>query len=77
MNNIYLVPSFYAHILNGIFLMVAVIILYTNYSSVAKLEPYKMIMLVLLFSIGFGIHSLSHLGLEKVYNFNPLETIYS
>jgi hypothetical protein len=77
MNNIYLVPSFYAHFLNSLLLMVSLLILYTNYSSITKSEPYKIVILVLLFSIGFGIHSLSHLGLEKVYNFNPLETIYS
>ena len=77
MNNIYLVPSIYAHFLNGLLLMVSLLILYTNYSSITKSEPYKIVILVLLFSIGFGIHSLSHLGLEKVYNFNPLETIYS
>jgi len=77
MNNIYLVPSFYAHFLNGLLLMVSLLILYTNYSSITKSEPYKIVILVLLFSIGFGIHSLSHLGLEKVYNLNPLETIYS
>jgi hypothetical protein len=76
MNNIYLAPSFYAYIFNGLLLMVAVIVMYINYSSIVKLEPYKIIILALLFSIGFGIHSLSHLGLEKVYNFNPLETIY-
>jgi hypothetical protein len=76
MNNIYLMPSFYAHIFNGLLLMVAIIVMYFNFYSIVKLEPYKIIILALLFSIGFGIHSLSHLGLEKVYNFNPIETIY-
>jgi len=56
--------------------MVAIIVMYFNFYSIVKLEPYKIIILALLFSIGFGIHSLSHLGLEKVYNFNPIKTIY-
>lgn len=72
MNNIYLFPSFYAHIINGILLLVAFILLFKNYSKISNLEPYKLIILTLLFSLGIGIHSLSHLGLEKIYNYNPL-----
>jgi hypothetical protein len=72
MNNIYLVPSFYAHIINGILIFVAVIVLYNNYSKISRLEPYKLIILILIFSICFGIHGLSHQGLEKNYNFNLL-----
>ena len=29
-------------------------------------------MIVLIFSIGVGVHSISHLGLEKIYGYNPL-----
>lgn len=70
---IYNLPSLYAHIINGLLLLVAVIILYKNYNQIKKLEPYKLIILTLFFSIGFGIHGLSHLGLEKGYNYNPLK----
>ena len=72
MNKIYFMPSFYAHIINGLLLFAALILLYNNYSKIRNLDPYSLIILTLLFSIGIGIHGLSHLGLENVYKYNPL-----
>ena len=72
MNKIYFIPSFYAHIINGLLLFVALILLYNNYSKIRNLDPYSLIILTLLFSISIGIHGLSHLGLENVYNYNPI-----
>ena len=72
MFNIYNTPSFYAHIINGLLLFIAFVLVYKNYSQIKKIEPYKLITLTLIFSISIGIHGLSHLGLEKVYNYNPL-----
>ena len=68
-------PSLYAHILNGILLITAFVLLFANYSQIKKHtseDPYKTVLLVLLFSIGVGIHGISHLGLERIYNYNPL-----
>ena len=70
--NIYKYPSYYAHIMNGLLILFAIILLYKNYTKISNLEPYKLIILTLGFSIGFGIHGLSHLGLEKIYNYNPI-----
>ena len=70
--NIFLFPSFYAHIFNGILLFIGLILIALNYSKLIKIETYKIIMIVLVFSIAIGIHGLSHLGLEYIYNFNPL-----
>lgn len=70
-----LLPSFYAHVINGILLLVAFILLYKNYSSIKSMDKYRLILLVLLFSIATGVHSLSHLGLEKTYGYNPLQVI--
>jgi hypothetical protein len=67
-----LLPSLYAHVINGILLLVAFILLCQNYRSI-KLDKYRLILLVLLFSIATGIHGLSHLGLEKSYGYNPLQ----
>ena len=64
-------PSFYAHVLNGILLFIAMILLYTNYSKIIQLEPYKLLCLTLLLSLSVGIHGLSHQGLEKEYGYNP------
>lgn len=72
MENMYRIPSFYAHVLNGVLLFIAVIVLYNNYSKINKIDTYKIVILLLLFSIGIGIHGISHQGLEKNYNFNPL-----
>jgi len=67
-NNVYYSPSLYSHVLNGLFLFYALYLLYVNNIT----EPSSYIIIVLLASISFGIHSLSHLGLELKYNFNPL-----
>jgi hypothetical protein len=75
MNNIYFAPSFYAHIINGFFIFIAIIMLYKNYSKIIKTKPYNLIILVLFFSICIGVHGLSHMGLEKNYNYNPLVPI--
>lgn len=68
-------PSVYAHILNGILLLVAFILFFKNYSKICRLEPYKLIILTLLFSMCVGIHGLSHLGMEKIYGLNPLSIL--
>ena len=67
-------PSFYAHIINGLLMLAAFVLLYKNYSTISKLEPYKLIVLTLIVSICVGVHGLSHLGLESIYKFNPLIT---
>jgi len=75
MTNIYINPSFYAHIMNGIFLFISLILLYFNFSKIIKLDSYKLIKLSLLFSGVIGIHGLSHLGLECIYGYNPVQNI--
>jgi uncharacterized membrane protein len=70
-NYIFLTPSLYAHVINGILLLIAIIIFVLNFSKIIKLGPYKLIVLYLLFSVVIGIHGISHLGLEKGYGYNP------
>jgi hypothetical protein len=64
------VPSMYAHVLNAVLLLAAVILALNHYRT---FRPYEKVVVALLFSIGMGVHGLSHLGLEKAYNFNPLQ----
>jgi len=66
------VPSFYAHVLNAILALVAVMLLVKHHRT---LRPYETIVVALLFSIVVGVHGLSHLGLETAYGFNPLHAI--
>jgi len=64
--------SFYAHILSSLLLLAIFIVLIKHYNNV-NLSTYQLLVILLLLSITTGIHSLSHLGLEFAYNFNPLE----
>ena len=65
-------PSFLAHIGNGLFLLVAAVLFFKNYISIKNANGIILLALALLASIAIGIHGLSHLGLERVYNFNPI-----
>ena len=76
MNKVYLHPSFYAHIINGLLLFFIIILLYINFSKIIKLDLYKQINLLLLLSLTIGIHGLSHLGLEKGYDYNPISALF-
>jgi hypothetical protein len=66
-------PSFIAHVLNGILMFAAVVVVYMNVRFLSRLDPYKKVMILLVFSVAIGIHALSHLGLESVYGFNPFK----
>jgi hypothetical protein len=77
MNKIGLCPSLYAHIINGLFLLIAFIMLCKNYTKISSVEPYKLVVLTLIFSIAIGIHGISHLGLEKIYHYNPISVLYN
>lgn len=74
-SQIYLNPSFYAHIINALLLLLALIIIIKNYKIIKHIEPYKIIIIVLLFSIVIGIHGLLHLGQESIYGFNPIRNL--
>ena len=64
-------PSVYSHILNGMLLGIAIMLTIINYKKIKQLEINKKIELILFFSLVIGIHGLSHMGLEYVYNYNP------
>jgi hypothetical protein len=72
MNNILIIPSFYAHIFSGLLLLITFILIYLNYKKLIGIEPYRKIVIVLLLSICIGLHGISHIELEKYYNYNPL-----
>lgn len=71
-DNIFYAPSFYSHILNSFFMVIAIVMLYRNYASISIRSSYQLVTLALLVSIAVGIHGISHLGLEKVYGFYPI-----
>lgn len=71
-------PSVYAHIINGILLFIALIIIVTNYSKLTRYAGYpgRTVYLILILSIAVGVHGISHLGLERVYGYNPIKLYF-
>jgi len=67
----YFHPSIIAHSLNGGLFLVAVILTIAYYRTLANLDSYRAILLILAFGMIVGIHGLSHLGLEYAYGYNP------
>ena len=65
-------PSILAHTFNGLTLIIAIVLFCRYYS---KMDATKIVCAMLLLSIAFGIHGLSHLGLETVYGYNPWKLI--
>jgi hypothetical protein len=66
-------PSFYSLPITGILLFVSLLLIFQHSSKMgSSMSTYQWVNLLLLFSIAIGIHGLLHLGLEYVYNFNPL-----
>lgn len=76
MKALYTHPSFYAHVMNGILIAIALIILYMNFGKVKSFGIYEILIIVLLFATVIGIHGISHLGLEREYDFYPLPWIH-
>ncbi len=70
-----LAPSFFTHIISGVMLLFAAIILYKNYYIIKNIDKYRLIMIILIFSIAIGIHGLSHLGMEIVYGYYPFKIL--
>jgi len=77
MHTIYLTPSLYSHLFNAFFLFLAVVIFVLYFPQVKKMNSYELISISLLTSIAIGIHGISHLGLEKIYNYNPYHLLVS
>lgn len=72
MNQVYQTPSFYAYIANGLLLLLSVIIMFVYHKKIFLLDPIRLLILLLIISIAIGVHGLMHLGLEKVYGYNPI-----
>jgi len=60
-----------AHMMNGLFLLTALIVAILSYSKLRTLDSYHVLVLILLGSVAIGVHGLSHAILEKHYKFVP------
>ena len=68
-------PSILAHVINGVLLVIALVYGQSSFAKLRSLDPYHILILLVLFSIAIGIHGISHLGLEKEYQY--LAPLYS
>ena len=64
-------PSVLAHMMNGFLLLVAFVTIFLYFSKLRVLDAYHIVVLVLLSSVAVGVHGISHLGLEREYEYNP------
>lgn len=61
-------PAIGSHLVNTVLLLVSIIIVLFNWTTIRQLSADKLATLVLTFSIAIGVHGLSHLGLRTLYN---------
>ena len=64
-------PSIITHTLNGLVLILSFLFLFMYFSKLQSLDAYRMLVLILLFSLVLGVHGISHLGLEREYGYSP------
>lgn len=69
------IPSFYALAFTGFLLLIIFITFIKNFKQIKNQPPTSLITILALITIALGIHGLLHLGLEYVYNYNPINTI--
>ena len=70
--DVFFSPSFWAHTSTGFLILIILFIFIKNYNQIINLNIYNILILLLLFTIVIGIHGLSHIGLESIYGFNPI-----
>jgi hypothetical protein len=67
----YFKPSIAAHTIHGVLAMLAIVFLLAFSYKLQTLDAYRILVLLLLFSIVIGIHGISHQGLERDYGYTP------
>jgi hypothetical protein len=66
-------PSFYSLAFTGFLILLIMLIVFSNINRLNHLSPEKLIKVISLIGILIGVHGILHLGLEAVYNYNPME----
>lgn len=73
---ILMTPSFLAQVANGLLILILIYILIKNYDQFKKINFTFQLIIIALFAICLGIHGILHIGLEKVYGYNPLNYFF-
>jgi len=66
-------PSFIANGIQGLLILIVLLLCWMYWKDLMKMTIYQKIIFILIFGVVIGIHGLLHLGLESVYDWNPLE----
>ena len=64
-------PSFIASAISGMLIFVSLVLFVIHFKDM-KNDSFKVILLLTLLGIGFGIHGISHVYEEVYFGFNPL-----
>ncbi len=60
---LFICPSTLAHVINGILILVAVIMIILNW-RVMRSEPHMRVLIILILATAIGVHGISHRWLE-------------
>ena len=66
-------PSFWANGVQGLLILLLLMVIWFSCKDMKKWSLYEKIIVISLFALVIGVHGLLHLGLESVYDWNPLE----
>lgn len=77
MQNLLNIPSFFALVITGLLLLTILIIFIQNINTIKQEKPSFMVVLISLITIAIGVHGLLHLGVEYVYNYNPIKMFFN
>lgn len=69
--SIYTKPSFWANSLQGLLIFVLLMMMCMWWKDIKS--KYERIIILSLLALVIGVHGLLHLGLEKTYDWNPME----
>lgn len=72
-NTILTKPSFWGNVIQGLFILFFLICFLFNWKQFQQFSFYQKCIIILFIGILIGMHSLLHLGLEFVYDWNPFE----
>ena len=64
-------PSIFVHLFSGAVLVISIIAILFYFSKIQTFDIYRMLILILLLSVAIGTHGISHLLLEKEYDYYP------
>ena len=65
-------PSYFAQVANELLILIFLYILFSNYKSFLKTNYINKLQIIGSLAIAIAVHCSLHLGLQQVYDYNPL-----